>query len=82
MGSPFSGDGFNQFLGIGVARVQEQFTDRAGFHDAALFQHRYGVGNAADDGQVVGHEQVGQSQFALQGFQQRQDLCLHCDIQR
>ena len=44
--------------------------------------HRHAVGDVLDDADVVGDEEVGQSEFALQGLEPVQDLRLHADIQR
>jgi hypothetical protein len=52
------------------------------FHDAAQVHDRDCVGHMLDDGQVMGNEQVTQSQLFLKRQQQVEDLGLDGDIQR
>jgi len=44
--------------------------------------HGHAVGDVLDDADVVGDEQVGQAELALQLFEQIQDLRLHADVER
>ena len=49
---------------------------RARLDDAPGLHHRHLVGDALDDADVVGDEQVGQAEFALQLLGQVEDLRL------
>ena len=49
--------------------------------DAAGMHHRHAVGDVLDNADVVGDEEVGHAEFALQLFEQVNDLPLHADVQ-
>jgi hypothetical protein len=45
----------------------------AGLDDSSQIHNRDAIGNVADDGQIVRDEQIRETEFALQLFQQIQD---------
>ena len=55
---------------------------RALLDDAPGVHHGHMVGDVLDDADVVGDEEVGQAELALQLFEQVEDLRLHAHIQR
>ena len=55
---------------------------RADLDDLAEVHHRHPIGDVADDGQVVGDEQVGQAELVLQLFEEVDDAGLDADVER
>ena len=50
--------------------------------DLAEVHHHHAVGDVADDVEVVGDEDVGEAELALQVLEQVEDLRLHRDVER
>ena len=76
------GDRRQQRLGVGMARRVEQRGLVTDLDDAAQVHHRNPRRDVLDHRQVMGDEQVGDAELALQVLQQVDDLGLHRDIQR
>ena len=55
---------------------------RGQLDDPAEVHHRDPVADVADDGQVVGDEEVGQPELALEPLEQVDDLRLDRDVER
>ena len=76
-----AGDGVEEGLGVGVLGVGVEglaggdFDDGAGVHDGDV------VGHGADDGEVVGDEEVAEAEAVLQVKQEVDDLGLHGDVE-
>src|SRR4051812_28236320 len=58
--------------------------DAAGrdFDDPAAIHHGDPVRHVIDDGQIVGNEQVSETELLLQVLEQIEDLCLDRDVER
>ena len=69
-------DSRKQCLGIGVARIGQDLLGRTGLHQVAEVHHRHTAGNLADDGQIVGYEQVRQTMLLLEIGQKIEYLSL------
>ncbi len=59
------GNGGDQFAGVGLLRGGEQAVYVAMLHHLAGAQHRDAVGDPPDRRQIVGNEQVAQTQLLL-----------------
>ena len=72
-----------QRLGVGVPRrgVQRRAC-RRDLDDLAEIHHRDAVADVLHHGEIVGDEQVGQAELALQVLQQVDDLRLDRDVER
>lgn len=77
-----AGNGGDQLARVVAAGALEHVLDGASIDLAAVVQHAHGVGNLPHHGQVMGDEQIGQAQFALQALEQRENLRLHSHVQR
>ena len=75
------GSAVHQFAGVGVLRLLEHLLHRSLFHHMPLFHHRYPIGKALHQIQVVGDHQNRRPGFALQGVEQVQNLTPHGHIQ-
>ena len=75
-------DGCQQRLAVGVAGAPVDAVGRPVLDQLADVHHRHPVAEVVDDRQVVGDEQVGEAQLALQVAQQADDLRLHGDVER
>ena len=75
-------DGGQQRLGIGMGGGVQHFGGLAFLDDAAKIHHRDAVTDIADYRDIVRDEQIGQAEFALQLFEQFDDLRLDRDVQR
>ena len=74
--------GRQQLLGVVVLRGGEDCLGRALFDDLAIGHDADAVGHLAHDAEIVGDEQHRHAQPRLQRLEQRQDLRLHCDVER
>ena len=79
-GSPF-GRGREQMAGVGVAWPVEHLRHLALLDQLALGHDADPVGEAADDGEVVGDEQDRHAEPGLEVLEQLQDLRLDGDVQ-
>ena len=59
---------------VGVPRGAEHVLTGPGFDDASEVHHRDGVGDLVDDGEVVGDEEVGETEFCLEFPEQVENL--------
>ena len=75
-------DGREQRLCVGVAGTPVEAVGRPVFHQLADVHHRHPIAEVVHDRQVVGDEQEGESQLALQVAQQANDLRLHRNVER
>ena len=75
------GDGGEQRFGVGVGGVGVDGFGGAFFDDAAEVHDGGAVGEPADDGQVVGDEQVGDAEVLAELFEQFEDLVLGGDVE-
>ena len=71
-----------QRLGVGVLRPREQRGAVGDLDDLAEIHDRDAVADVLDDRDVVGDEQIGEAELALQVAQQVDDLRLHRDVER
>ncbi len=62
---------------IGVPRPAEDIVERAAFHDLAAIHHDDFLGDIGDHPEIVGDQQHGHSELALQLDEQLQDLRLN-----
>ena len=70
-----------QGLGVGMARLLENGLSRPLLDHLAQVHHRDAVAHVADHGDVVGDEEVGEAEFALQLVEQRDDLRLNGNVE-
>ena len=63
-----------------MGRPAEDVVGCPRFNDSALLHDRHGVGNEADDGKIVGDEQVREAEVSLQVAQQGKDLRLNQNV--
>ena len=70
-----------QGIGVGVDGVRVEFIGVGDLHDAAEVHDRDAVRNVVDHQQVVGDEQVGDSELLLEFFEHVDDLCLDGNVQ-
>jgi hypothetical protein len=73
---------FQQRAGIGMAGIVEDLAHIAGLHHLARIHHHHLVAQFRDQPQIVGDDDHGRLQFALQFAQQMDDLRLHGDVER
>ncbi len=71
-----------QASGDGMARIAEDFPDFALFDDAAAFEDHHAVADLADDRHLVGDQDDGQAQPAVDVAQQREDRLGALRVQR
>jgi hypothetical protein len=64
-----------------TAITMNGFTIR-GLHDSAQVHDRYAVGDVLDHGEIVGDEEIGQVELALQINQQIENLALDGNVER
>ena len=76
------GQAGQQPLRVGVPRLGEDLIGGPGLHDPPCVHHRYPVGVARDETQVMGYQHDRGIALGLQLLQQRHDLRLHSDVQR
>ena len=74
--------GREQVARVAVLRIAEDAGDIATLDDLALGHHAHGVGEMADDAEVVGDEQHGHAAPLLHILEEREDLRLHGDVER
>ena len=79
---PRARDRLEQGARVELARVSEHLGDGPRLDDAAVLEHRDGVGDLPHEGKVVGDEEIGESELLLQLEQHLEDARLHGDIQR
>ena len=79
---PRARDRLEQGARVELARVSEHLGDGPRLDDAAVLEHRDGVGDLPHEGQVVRDEEIGESELLLQLEQHLEDPRLHGDIQR
>ena len=68
-------------LGVGMPGTGEEGADRGGLDDVAGVHHHHPVADLGHGRDVMGDQQNGQPLLGGQSAQQRQDLCLHGDVQ-
>ena len=66
---------------VGVGRAGEHLGRRPGIDDLALEHHGDTVGHLADDAEVMGDEEHGHAEPALQLLEEREDLRLDGDVE-
>ena len=71
-----------QRLGVGMQRLREQRALVGVFDDAAEIHHRDAVADVLDHREIVGDEQIGEPELALQVHQQIEHLRLDRDVER
>ena len=71
-----------QRLGVWVRRRAVDLVPRADLDDLAEIHHGDAIGDVADDGQVVGDEQVGEPELVLQLIEQVDDAGLDAHVER
>src|SRR5262249_40037192 len=76
------GDRREQRARVRVPRLAEQALRLALLDDLAEVHHRDAVGEVADHAEVVGDEEVGEAELALEVAQEVQDLRLDRDVER
>ena len=76
------GNGRQQRLGVGMLRAADELLRRRVLHDAAEIHDDDAVGDVFDDGEIVGDEEVGEAELALQIVQQVDDLRLDRHVER
>src|SRR6185437_9777873 len=76
------GNGSEQRLGIGMARVGEQFGLLRQFDDPSKIHHRDAVTDVGDHGKVMRDEEVGESVPALEIDKEVDDLGLDRHVER
>eukprot|EP00825_Cyclidium_porcatum_P015894 TRINITY_DN19133_c0_g1_i1.p3 TRINITY_DN19133_c0_g1~~TRINITY_DN19133_c0_g1_i1.p3 ORF type:complete len:167 (-),score=13.20 TRINITY_DN19133_c0_g1_i1:37-537(-) len=74
-------NGRQQGLRIRMLRRAQHLFCPSPFDNTPQIHHSHVVGQIFDDCKVVGNEQIGDAQFALQLLQQIQDLRLHRNIE-
>lgn len=74
--------GGQQFAGVLLLRIEEDFVGVAVFDNPARLHHRNAIGEVADDGQVMGDEEHGQAEVGLQATQEIEDLGLDRNVER
>ena len=75
------GYGVEQGPGVGMAGRGEQVVRRCRLDDAAEVHHGHPVGDVLDDAEVVGDDEVGEVELALQPLEQVDDLRLDGDVE-
>ena len=65
-----------------MQRILVQLVAARQLHQLAQVHHRDAIADVADDGEVVGDEEVGEAELLLQVFQQVDDLRLNRDVKR
>ena len=76
------GSAASSALGVGMLRRLEDVGDVVLLDDLAVLHHADPVGDLAHDVEVVGDEQHGHAEAALQILQKLEDLRLHGDVER
>src|SRR3984957_125777 len=71
-----------QHLGVGHARMAEQFAHFRDLDDAAEIHHADPAGHVPDHREVVADEEIGEAELVLQVAHQIEDLRLHGYIER
>ena len=69
-------------LRVRVARVAEELLAVGQLDDAAQVHHRDAIADVLDHAHVVGDEEVGQPELALEVLEQVEDLGLDRDVER
>ena len=85
LGSPFADDlrhRVEQTLGVRVLRAGEQRVDRRLLDDLPGVHDDDPVADLGDDAEVVGHEEHGHAEVALERAEQVEDLRLDRDVER
>ena len=67
--------------GVGMARRAEEIPNRGHLDDLPQVHDRHPVAHVLDDGEVVGDEEVGEAELALQVLEEVDDLGLDRDVQ-
>ena len=75
------GHGRQERLSVGVARIGQDLFGRTGFDQVTQVHDRYPARDLADDGQVVGNEEIGQAVLLLEIGQEVQHLGLGGEVQ-
>ena len=76
------GRGGEKACGVGMARVGEEFQRWALFNDASGVENGKAGGDLGDDSEVVGDEEKGEAEVALETGEEFEDLFLHGDVER
>ncbi len=74
-------NGFEERLGVGVARIAVKLGRRGQFDDFAEIHHRDPVAHVLDHAEIVGDEEVGEPVLLLEFEKEVQHLRLHRDIE-
>lgn len=75
------GKGFEEFLGVGVARFVVNSVHVGIFRRHPAIHHQHGVAHLGDDAQIVGDENDRQAEFFAAGCQQFENLGLNHHIE-
>ena len=81
VGGVGDGDGAEEGAGVGVERASGDGFGGPDFHDAAEVHDGDAGGDVADDGEVVGDEEVADAGFALEVHEEVEDLALDGDVE-
>jgi hypothetical protein len=65
-----------------MARLAEDFANRAFFDDAAGVHDGDAIGDLRDDAEIVGDEEQAELQFAAKTIEKIEDLFLYGDVER
>lgn len=76
------GNGVDESPRVRVARMAEELGGRGVFHDPAEVHDGDPFAEVLDNGEIVGNQQVGKAQLALQLLEESKDLGLDGDIER
>src|SRR3984885_565068 len=75
------GNGFEQRARVLLPRIPEDVLDVAGLDDRAVLHHQHPVAHVMDHAQVVGDEQVGNTELLLKVGEQVEDAGLDRDVE-
>ena len=75
-------DGIEQELGVGVARVREDFPEIAGLHDLTPVQNRHSIAHLGDGAEIVGDEQHAAAGLFHEVVDEIEDLRLDRHVER
>jgi hypothetical protein len=75
-------DGGDEGFCVGMFGGLHDGLDRSGFYYFAQIHHHDAAADVLDNGQIVGHKQIGHGALALEVLQQIDDLGLHGNVQR
>ncbi len=78
---PGNGDAAQEPMGVRMHGVVEDLLHRAGFHDLPGIHDRQPVSDSRHDSQIMGNQDHGHVELALQILQQMENLGLDGDVQ-